>query len=192
MVLRIDRKLNIVFELESPDGRFFVHSTPISFEVFETYFMVISKTFSRMYAEGMLLTTGPRVASLLLKKTAMEMRVWDTPNGVKNGLINEIYRLTNAVILGKDGWGTLPLHTAIQQEMLSEDDIREVENLLVFFTCASHMHTRTQLPGILLGIQLWGALTTSLNCTEYANSLPTSMQGASTGAKTAAELLLPS
>ena len=191
MALRIDRKLNIVFELESPDGRIFVHASPISREVFETYFMVISKTFSRLYAEGMILTVGPRMAGLLLKKTAIEMGVWDTPDGVQKGLINEIHRLANVTVLGNEGWRVMPLHDAIRREMLSEGDVTEVNDTLIFFTCVSCMVTRNQLPGILVGMQLWGTLTTSLNCTEYAASLPISTPDENSGAKKPADLSIP-
>ena len=193
MAIKIDRRLNLVMPLtRSDDTEIFIHSTPISREVFEQHFLIISKTFAAIYSEGLSYVAGPRIANMVLKKLAVDSGTWDGVAGVRNTLYNEIHRLTNVVLpISTGGWSTVPLYDAIRQELLDADDVSEVENALAFFTCASSMHTRAQLPAILRSTELWGMQTTSLNVTEYANSLPTSIQHESSG-ETAAGLSVPS
>ena len=60
--MRLDNKLNLITEIETDDkATIFVHSTPISRDVFEKYFLVISKTFASIISEGLSFISGPRV-----------------------------------------------------------------------------------------------------------------------------------
>lgn len=173
--MRIDKKLNIIVPIERDDGLIYVHSTPIGREVFENYFVVISKTFSAIYAQGLGPIAGPRVAAMMLKKVAKDLGVWDGEAGVGNGLMAEIRRLSNVVTPGENGWTTLPLQNAIDRQILTEDELSEAEGAITFFMVASAMHRKRDLPAILsdgMG-HLWGTQTTSLDSTEYARSLPT-------------------
>lgn len=180
--MRIDKKLNLVIPVNyEKGGKVYVHSTPISRDVFEQYFLVISKTFSALYAHGLSAIAGPRISYLMLKKTAEDLGMWDGPAGVKIGLLNEIFRLTNVAMPGKDGWKSLPLHTVIAKEILDEDTIAEIEGQLVFFTCISTMHKREDIPTFLEPIGLWGSETTSSDCTELVNSLKTLTEEGNTG-----------
>jgi len=190
--MRLDKKLNLVFPVETDAGTIYVHSTPISREVFERYFLVVSKAFAAIYGEGLQLIAGPRVAYLMLKKIAEDRGEWDGADGVHNGLIAEIRRLTNVVVSTDRGWRPIPYHIAVEHGQLDEQDVAEVEGMLCFFTCASAMHLRSQLTAILAGMtSLWGAQTTSLTCTEYAASLTTSTVTASSGATEEITLSVP-
>src|SRR5271154_5947554 len=114
--MRLDRKLNLIIPIVRDDkSNIFVHSTPLSSEVFDTYFLVIAKTFSAIYAEGLGIIAGPRVADKMLRKVAKDMGVWDTKGGVQDGLIAEMHRLTNVVCAGKRGWEALPFADAQTQ-----------------------------------------------------------------------------
>ena len=175
--MRIDAKLNIVIEVETDEGTIFVHSVPISRDVFERYFLVISKTFAAIISEGLSFISGPRVAAMMLKKIATDMGVWEGRDGVSNGLVAEIRRLSNVIIPTSSGWKTVPFQDAIDKKLMNEDDIAEVEGIIAFFICASAMTRKTEIAAILDRMQLWGARVTSLNCTEYAASLPTLTQG---------------
>jgi hypothetical protein len=94
----------------------------------------------------------------------------------------EIRRLSNVVALGPKGWAGVPLQVALDEGTIGEDERAEVENAIVFFTVASLVHRRADLPAILDGAsKLWGAQTTLLNATEFAASLPTSTKDASSG-----------
>jgi hypothetical protein len=176
--VRINSNLNLVFPVDTAsNGTVYVHATPLSREVFERYFLVISRTFTAIYAEGLQIMGGPRVAALMLKKVAEERGEWDGPDGVRDGLMAEIRRLMNVAVVGPEGWKSLPYHTARRDGTIDDDDAAEVEGIVCFFISASAMHLRSQLPSILSGVSsLWGAQTTSSNSTEYAASLPISTE----------------
>lgn len=186
--MKLNRALNLVIQVERDDGvTVYVHAQPIGREVFETYALPLAKTFAAIVAQGLGTVAGPRVAALVLKEIAAEMGRWEGPGGVEQGLMPEIRRLANVVAPGEKGWTTLPLEDALRAEMLGEDDASEVLNALVFFTLSSRMNRRADLPAVLSAMELlWGAQTSSLDCTAFANSLPTSKETANSGATAAA------
>lgn len=188
--MKIDRKLNIVIPVERGDGVAYVHATPISREVFERYFLVISKAFAAIYNEGLGIMAGPAVAGLILKKVADDMGVWDGPGGVQMGLVAEIRRLSNVICPGPNGWAMVPMQEAVDRNYFDADDVAEVENALAYFTVASSMHKKASLKAFLDGAsELWGGQITSSSCTDFLNSLPTSTETASTGVKATASSL---
>jgi hypothetical protein len=184
----IDKKLNLVV----PVAGGWVHAVPISYAIFEKYFLPISKAFAQVYSEGLGTLAGPRVAHLLLKKIAIEDQVWEGIEGVENGLMNEIIRLSNFISPGDHGWGTLPLYEAIRQQKLDEEEVSEVLNALVFFTLTSLMHKKDERARTFAGVMhFWRAQTTLLDSTAFLASLPTSTPDAPTGEK-ATPLSIPS
>jgi len=183
--LKIDRRLNMVLQVERGDGSIIhVHAMPVSRQVYETYFTVMAKTLSTMYADfGSRIGTCARVAALSLKKVATEDGQWDGPSGVGIGLMGEIRRLTNVVAPTPQGWTTLPFHDAVQQKLLDDEDVSEVENAICFFTLASWVHKRQELGSMIYPlVNQWGAQTTSSSVTEFAASLPTSTAAENSGA----------
>ena len=170
--VKLNRKLNLVLKVETEKGEIHVHSTPIGRGVFEDNFLVISRAFTAVYTNGLGPVTGPRVAALLLKEEATKLNIWER---TQQSLMAEIYRLTNVIAPGDSGsgWESMPFDVARKRGIISEDDASEVENCLVYFTCASSVHLRAELTVALEGLStLWGAQTTSLNVTEYMRSLP--------------------
>jgi hypothetical protein len=175
--MRLDNKLNLITEIETDDkATIFVHSTPISRDVFEKYFLVISKTFASIISEGLSFISGPRVAAMMLKKIASDQGVWEGRAGVEVGLISEIRRLSNVIMPSEKGWNTVPFQDAIDKQLLHPDDIAEVEGLICFFICASAMSRRTEIASVLDRMAVWGSSTTLLNSTAFAASLPTSTE----------------
>ncbi len=178
--MQIDKALNLVIPVYPADTdvaipSFYVHATAISRQVFETYFMVIAKTFSTIYNSGLGPVAGPRVAMLTLEKIAKDEGMWEGATGVEAGLFNEIRRLANVIRPGDKGWTTIPFQEAVDTKAINDDDRSEVENILVFFTVVSSMHRRAELPIVLdLVSKLWGAERVSLNSTGFAASLKTS------------------
>jgi hypothetical protein len=183
--MKIDRKLNLVVPVErAPGETVYVHAMPLGREVFERYFLVISKAFAAIYNEGLGFVAGPRVAAMLIRRVAEDLNVWDGPEGVEAGLVAEMRRLSNVLAPSPKGWTQIPLQQAIDQGFIDEADASEVENAIAFFTVASAMHRRAELKDVLEGAsKLWGAHVSSLNCTEYTASLPTSTEGETTGAR---------
>ena len=170
--MRIDEKLNLVVSVDTEHGEVFVHSVPLSRDVFKKYFMVISKTFSTIIMEGLSFVAGPKVAAFTLEKVATDMGIWDGNDGVKNGLMAEIVRLSNVIVSTENGWQTRTLQDTIDGKFFSPEDIDEVVGVIVFFICVCAMTRRTELKPILDRLSLWGATTTLLNCMAYAQSLP--------------------
>lgn len=186
--MRINRNLNLVVPIERADGsQVFVHSTPISSDVFDAYFLPIAKTFSAIYSEGLGVISGPRIADKLLRKISTDMGIWEGPGGVQAGLVAEIRRLTNVFVPGKRGWEMVPFDDAKAAHTIEPDDAVEIEAALTFFTLVSAMHRKSDLPGILGGaLRLWGSRTESLSCTEFMNSLPTLTESGNSGKAAAA------
>lgn len=175
--LRIDKKLNLVVPVDTDSGTVYVHSTPISREVFETYYRVLGRAFADIFRQRLEIVAGPRLAMLILRDVAREQGE-DVLENVEKGLIAEIHRLTNVAMPMKEGgWNTVPFQDVLDQKLLSEDDVAEVEGVITFFTLASAMFRKKDLPTILNGMaSLWGARVVSSTCSEYVASLPRSTE----------------
>ena len=185
--MRIDRKLNLVVPVDGSAGRFYLHSMPISQVVFEQYFMSISQAFSAIYGAGLNVVSGPRVAAMMLRRVAMRDGTWDGQEGVENGLIREIRRLTNVAMPAPGGgWRMLPYQELVDSKGIDDEDAATAENLIVFFILVSAMQLPAMRVNTLTAMgDLWVTSTTSSNITEFINSLPTSTPGGSSGAMTA-------
>jgi hypothetical protein len=181
--MNLNRKLNIVIPIEHDSGLIYVHSTPISREVFERYFMVIAKTYGRLMVDG-LAQTSPRIAMMALRETAQADGKWSGAGGVELGLVAEIRRLTNVLLpAAAGGWETLPWHDAVREKRLDEEEIAEVENLLAFFTLSAAMRRRKENEEMMQAMaEAFNLQITSSTSTEFASSLPTLTATASTGA----------
>lgn len=181
-MIRIDKKLNLVVPIEDDEATLYVHATPLSHQVFERYYKVLARTFTvivSMYSE----VSGPRVALMTLREVAEQLGMKDD---VEAGLIPEIRRSTNMIVPREDGTGyeTVMFQMALDRRMLSDEDVSEVENALVFFTVYSAMLKRQQRMEMLDGAaKMWGAQVSSLNVTEYAASLKTSTESENTGVR---------
>jgi len=183
--LKINKRLNVVIPIERAEGgEAYVHCTPISAEVFNLYWEPLSLTFTRIYAGGHGILSGPRIADRMLKKVAQELDVWGGEAGVERGLLNEIRQRANLLVCGEKGWELLPFADAVRSRKLEGEDAEEVEAAITFFTVVSCMHRRNQQHEILDGaMKLWGARVEPLSCTEFLSSLRTSMPDGSSGAR---------
>lgn len=187
--MEVDKQLNLVIPVDTEAGAVFVHSTPISRTVFELYFWEISKTFTTLVTElDSPMIGGPRIAALALRDVAQRRLVgpgvnrWNAPDGVERGLMSEIRRLTNAVMPSGSGWTVVPWQEVVTKRMMTEDDVAEVENAIVFFICTAAVAKKSQIAPSLLGMQqLWDVRPTSSSVTEFAAGLQTSTETASSG-----------
>jgi len=177
-VKKINRRLNLIIPVENDDGMpLWIHSTPISAEVFDSFFMPLAQTFTAIYGQGLGVLSGPRVADKLLRKVSENLGVWPD---VEKGLVADIHRLTNVLIPGEHGWETIPYEEA-KKTHLSPEDVSEVNAALIFFTVASTIPRRSETARILEGMELWGAQASSSSFTEWKNSLPTWKKPENTG-----------
>lgn len=172
MTLKVNRQLHLVIPITQGEKTLFVHSTPVSSEQFDTFFLVIAKTFSAIYAEGLGAVAGPRVAAKLLRRVAESLGEWED---VKVGLVDEIRRMTNVFAPTDKGWQMIPLDDAVTSKLIDKEDASEVENAIVFFTVTWLMHKRTDREEVVTAAaSLWGARIDSLSCTAFLDSLRTS------------------
>jgi len=197
--MKLNKKLNLVFPIEVESGVAYVHSMSVSREVFEMNYLVLSMTFMEIYGKRLGPIMGPRVAYYLLRDQALSLTpkpennqsidpdedVWGK---TQKTLIQEIYRLTTIIVPTEDKYDTIPYIQAKQQKILDEDQIMEVENAIVYFTVASHLHQKSELSMAYAGLErTYNAQTVSLNVTEYMNSLPTLTKEENTGETTQAQ-----
>ena len=194
MTVTIDRALNLVVPLQRGDGMIYVHATPVAYEIFEKYHLVMSKTFASLFREGLSIAAGPRVAWMMLRDIAQDtargtgLSWWEGDDGVEHGLMAEIKRLSNVIapLPAGGGWDTQPLQDALDAGYLDKEDAGEVLNQLAFFTVVSRVPQREDREKFVLGgARTSNSQTTSFNATEFAASLKTSTKAAPTGAKAA-------
>lgn len=152
----------------------YVHSAPISREIFEANYMLLGRTFAAIYTSKLSVISGPRMASYLLASEAKEMG--DPVAAI--ALMNEIRRLTNVMVRTDTGtWEALPFQEVHDRGLLG-DDLEEVTNAIVFFIVASATLRRTERKKMVDGaMKIWGALTSPLDFMEFAASLTTSTLG---------------
>lgn len=186
----INKQLNLVIPLDRPDGtKVYVHSTPIMQETFEAYHLILAKTFASFEGNRLGAVAAPGIAALLMKEIAKNtsrsagVSWWEGVDGVENGLFKEIRRLSNVITPTDDGWTTVPLDIALDQQLIDDEERGEVMNQVAFFIVVStpvvpRGDRKTLVMG---GATIFDALTTSLNCTEYANFLRTQRAPGSTG-----------
>lgn len=181
--VRIDDKLNLVIPVERSNGlTYWVHSTPISAEIFADFYVPIGQVFNKIYTGGIGMVAGPRVAYFALRDICMQSNTWEGPNGVENTLCNEVWRLTNVLMPGERGWNMMTLSDVMRREMISPREIQEVKNNLIFFTVNFCMHTQAVMRIIMdVSQQTLGARVTPLTCTEFKNSSAISIEGESSG-----------
>lgn len=179
---KINRRLHLVVPIERERGTFYAHATPIPTEEFQQFFLVMGKAFASIYSQGLGALAGPRVAAMLLKKAAEETNQLED---VEQALLQDIRRLTNVLCPTATGWETLSFTDAVNNGILDAEDVSEVENAVVFFTLAWHMHKRAEREEIIASAAaIWSAQATYSDCTAFSASLPTSTTGAGSTSKT--------
>lgn len=188
--VKIDKKLNLVIPVAEEDDekkiKAYVHSTPVSSEVWEKYWNPMGVAFTRIMTAGHGRVSGPRIADKMLRQVATEMDMWEGPTGVNAGLISEIHRLTNVLSIGKNGWEMIPFYEA-RKTILDSEEAAEIEAAIIFFTLVWYGHRRNiRKQMLVISMNLWGAQIESSSCTEYMTSLQKSTARESSGATAAA------
>jgi hypothetical protein len=190
--MRVEKNLSFVIPLERDDGRVYIYSSPVSYQTFEEYFMIFTRTFNVIVTEAMSAISGPRVAALIMQKIAKEEGSWDGPNGVAM-LFAEMHRNTLVSVPTPRGNETMAFDDAVKADLLDQRDVSEVDGKLVFFMVVWHMRQRDQRLAMLDGAaRLWGASLTSLGFTEYVASQTIVTPPESIGASPPAESSVPS
>ena len=196
MAAKIDRALNLIIPLDSEKhGRLYIHSTPISRDIYKANYRVLARTFAQMQADGVTVAAGPGIARLALESVSREMGQSERdPEGiwphVQREVVNEIIRLTNVAVPTADkGYESMPLSTAYAREIFDTEDRDNIEGTLAFFCLEASLHPRDLATAMLSHVGgMWGFRVTSLRFTEFLSSLPISKPGESTGVVPAQDL----
>lgn len=176
----INPALNLVVPLN--DKRSFVHCPPMTREAFASCWSLLAKTWSRLEGDNLGITAGAAVAAFALADIARQ----DGPESeaAYRSFMAELRR--NASYIGpmeEDGFGPVPLATALKKGWINDDDQDEIDNALVFFTLGSRLLPKERRSLIFaLMSSLRGVDASSLSATEYAASKQNSTQDAPTGA----------
>lgn len=181
--MKIDRRLNLVFEIDQGDGKkLYAHSTPIEETTWEQHYSVLSKTLTSLYSDDFNPGMAARLTLLRLREVAREK---GKEQETESGLITEIERRTNVIALDPEqGWQAVPLTVAVSRDLLSQGDYKEALSYACFFTSVSWVHTKGELMNLIIPmLKMYSAQVTSSNATEFSRSLPTSTPAASTGEK---------
>ncbi len=173
MDTKLDPKtLNLVL----PYGNARIFHTPISSDVFEMNYRIISATKAAIFARGFgyAADAGPRIATLRLKDEGRRdaKDLGEEGDGGAQALLSEIKRLTMILKPGPDGWDTVPVSQGLDAE-----EWKEVEAILVFFTCFYWMAPLRQRRSIADGAASGlGGEITSHSLSEWIASYPPSTQ----------------
>lgn len=210
--MKIDKKLNLVLEIEQDTGRttqvmkdgkpvldkgepvmepvmvkLYSHSTPVEETTFERYGLLLGEVMAKVYGKGFGVGMSGRLALLLVKQLAAEEGP-DYVADVQSGLINEIDRLTSIIALDPvAGWGPMPISIALKNEIISDREYKEVISNAVFFTAVSWLQTpKEQKSYVFPMMRIYNAQIVSLTATDFSNSLRMSTSAASTSESAAA------
>lgn len=179
--MRLNDRMNFVVPIyrDGPDPAAWVHSTPISNEVFESNWVLLSRTFTVLMSQGLgSFMVGPKVAKLALRDVAAEISGSAADaDTVSSPFLNEVRRLSSVMIPVAGVWDTIPLQEAERRKLLTEDEIRTTESQLAFFMLGWHLYPPQERQFNLDGAaRIWGAQMSSLNSTAFAASLRTSRE----------------
>jgi hypothetical protein len=176
---KIDKKLNIVLEVEQEDKSIiYVHSSPIARPVYEMHYMFLAEVVNELYTR----LRNPLMAARVCHLTMKEISDSDSKyNKVPETLFADVWRLTNVVLPSPEGWKPMPFYDVMQRQLLSDEDLEEVKSFILFFTAASWVHGRKERTGLYQFLTASGVQTTSLPFMEFVRSLPTSTPAENSG-----------
>jgi len=166
----------------------YAHSTPISYEVFELNYRLISRAYAAILENGaqFMDIVGPKTAAISLREAGRILYADERdPAERAEALMREIKRLTTIVVKNESGYQPVPFAAAVDRKMITTPDAREVESAIVFFTVAWLMLPRLMRANLCRATLGWGGQTSSLSATDFIASLRTSSVAGSSGAMAA-------
>ena len=178
--MKISPDMNFVVPLYHGDDIYaYVHSRPISAAAFELNYRLLIRTYNTMLSEG---PVAARMGHLFLKDAAAALAPDGDGSAISALLTNEIGRMSSVILATKTGWQTIPLQQALDSELLDPGDAIEAKNSSLFFIVVWHVSPKQTRDGLLkTATELWGAVRSPLQPTEWIASLPTSTATAPSG-----------
>ena len=178
--MRISPDMNFVVPLYHGDDIYaYVYARPISTAAFEMNYRLLIRTYNTMLGEG---PVAVRMGHLFLKDAAAALAPDGNGSTISAPLLNEIGRMSSVILATKTGWQTIPLQQALDSKLLDPEDAVEAANASLFFIVVWHVSPKQTRDGLLkTATELWGAVRSSLQPTEWIASLPTSTATAPSG-----------
>lgn len=185
--MQINAALNLVFpvRITDPDEKgntttlVWAYHTPISPEIFETYYRIIAAARNELFQGPNLEARWRRAAedapvigrNVLLDAATRDAERYDGAN-LGPTFLAELDRLTTILAPGEQGFQTTPFSTALERNMISSAEAKEVQSVLVFFTCGYVMTKASskEWAANLSARLLMGSITSS-SATEFLASL---------------------
>ena len=178
--MKINSKLHLAFQVESEKyGVVHVHCLPIAQVTFEQFYAELGAVFSKCFGDSdaqHLALVGPQIAYPALMDAAKGLGTWDTPSGVRLGLVNEFIRLTTVVYADPagGGWKETMLASALSHGIVDDDAYAEVLNSITFFTSSVRAAPKALSERLLpMAGESRGWDFGFWNNTEFIASLPT-------------------
>lgn len=172
--MKIDRKLNFVSTIAREDGSLvYLHVVPFPYEVVEENCVLLGNLFNNFFT--MVGNVGaPRVAAMMLRKTIRSRQDAGEILAGMPTIVDDIQRLTTVVWRDKGVWRTAALDVAFKQDLISEDEYRELEGEIVFFMVSSAIQKANLIaPTVGKSLEMYSGQLVSLNATAFRDSLPT-------------------
>lgn len=173
--------LRLVFPItldERGDPVLWAYHSPISLDVFNANYRIISATKHELFGKGIQYAyeNGLRIAALAMRDaSASDAQERGIVDAAASALLAEIKRLTLVLAPSESGFESLPVDIAMKNGAIDAQDWAEAEAALVFFTCAFAMAPRAgrEIVARSAALVLRGSMTL-LSVTEFAASLPIS------------------
>lgn len=173
--MKIDKKLNFVSTITREDGSLvYLHVVPFPYEVVEQNCVMLGGLFNNFFS--MVGSVGaPRVAAMMLRNILKAQQDAGQIAAGMPTIVDDIQRLTTVIWNDSGNWKTISLDTAFKQEILSEDEYREVEGEVVFFMVSSAIQKANLIaPTVGKALEMYSGQLVSSNVTAFRDSLLTS------------------
>lgn len=171
--MKIDKKLNFVSTIMRDDGSIvYLHVVPFPYEIVEQNCVLLGNLFNNFFT--LVGSTGaPRVAAMMLRNALKSRYEDDAPKAPT--IVDDIQRLTTVIWKDNGVWKPVTLDVALRQEIITEDEYREIEGEIVFFMVSSAIQKANLIaPTVGSALQMYSGQLVSLSATAYRDSLPTS------------------
>ncbi len=182
--MKIDKKLNFVSTIMRDDGSIvYLHVVPFPYEIVEQNCVLLGNLFNNFFT--LVGSTGaPRVAAMMLRNALKSRYEDDAPKAPT--IVDDIQRLTTVIWKDNGVWKPVTLDVALRQEIITEDEYREIEGEIVFFMVSSAIQKANLIaPTVGSALQMYSGQLVSLSATAYRDSLPTSKTATATPSQTA-------
>lgn len=173
--MKIDKKLNFVSTITRDDGStVYLHAVPFPYEIVEQNCVLLGNLFNNFFS--LVGSVGaPRVAAMMLRNAIkVRQETGEIPSGVPT-IVDDIQRLITVIWKDNGVWKPTSLDVALRQEIITEDEYREIEGEIVFFMVSSAIQKANLIaPTVGSALKMYSGQLVSLGATAYLDSLPTS------------------